>query len=111
VKKGDLVPYKVVLAEMGVSRNTMWRAARSNIAGFPPPIVIRRLVFWKRGDLERLEEALMRYQGRCAFERQRSANKKVASLKKTKANLEKPTRKRSAKRLAAQMDLFGRGGA
>lgn len=110
MRKNDLVPYKIVLSEMGVSRNTMWRAVRSGIAGFPPPVVIRRLVFWKRGDLERLEEALMRYQGRCAFERRRNATKAVCKLTEAKARLEKPARKRGQKRPVAQMDLFGRGG-
>jgi|CXWL01.1.fsa_nt_gi predicted DNA-binding transcriptional regulator AlpA len=109
MRQKDLIPFKVVVEELGVSRATLWRAARSNIGSFPQPIVIRRLVFWRRCDLDKLEDALMRYQGRCAFERQRAEIKKVAALKKAKAAFDKQSRRKSPVR-RGQADLFGRGG-
>lgn len=84
-RKDDLVPFKQVADEVGTSRTSLWRAARSDIPGFPAPVIIRRLVYWKRQDLERLDEALLRYRGRVKFERERQARQKIELLKKTNA--------------------------
>jgi hypothetical protein len=84
MRRSDLVPLKVVLGELGVSRNTLWRASRSGIVGFPPPVVVRRLVYGRGRDIEKLEEALMSYKGRVVFERERSAKRRVEVLKRAK---------------------------
>lgn len=102
VKKSDLVPLKVVLDELCVSAPTLWRARSSGIESFPRPTIIGRLVFWKRSDIEALEEALLRYEGRGAFERKREAARRIAVLKRT-ARVRPIARRRSA---SAQLDLF-----
>lgn len=102
VKKSDLVPLKVVLADLCVSAPTLWRARSSGISDFPPPTIIGRLVFWKRSDLDALEEALLRYEGRRAFERNRALARMLAARKQTVP----PRRKARAKTKQAQLDLF-----
>lgn len=106
--KDDLIPAKVIVDEFCVSRTTLWRASKSNIPGFPDPVIIRRLVYWRRGDLDRLEEALMRYLGRIAFERQREAQRKVGELKRAVAAAQQQRRPRQIKRRmrGEQTDLF-----
>ncbi len=107
MKKDDLIPFKIVAEEVGMSRTSLWRARRSNIPGFPAPIVIRRLVYWRRQDLERLDEALLRYSGRVNFERQREARRKVERLQKRSKPAAKRVRAvRQAK--PPQPDLFDR---
>lgn len=81
MKRADLVPLKQVAAQLGVSRATIWRARTSGIAGFPAPVMLSRYVFWKRSDLERLEDALLRYQGRVKFEAGRKAQARIDALK------------------------------
>jgi predicted DNA-binding transcriptional regulator AlpA len=107
MKKDDLIPLKVVAEEVGMSRTSLWRATRSEIPGFPRPVVIRRLVYWKRKDIERLDEALTRYRGRVSFERQRQARQKIERLKKKNA---KPSRRPRSSFPATppQLDLFDR---
>ena len=107
MKRNDLIPLKRVADELGVSRATLWRATRSGISGFPAPTTIRRLVYWKRAELGRLEDALMHYKGRVSFERQRSAERKVEQLKKTATPRPKRARRSSAP--TSQPDLFDRG--
>lgn len=104
-RKDNLVPFKVVVEEMGLSRASIWRAAQSNIPGFPKPVVIRRLVFWKKTDLAALEDALFRYRGRVAFEREREAPKKIAGLQRAKAKAQLKRSRVSTAR--PQRDLFG----
>jgi hypothetical protein len=71
IRRQDLIPQKRVAYEMGVSTTTLWRAARSDLPDFPPPVVIRKKVYWRKADLAALEDALMYFQGRGVFERQR----------------------------------------
>lgn len=59
--------------ELAISRWTLWRAARSDLPGFPEPVVVSRRVYWKKSDLGRLEDAIMFFEGRCAFDRKRKA--------------------------------------
>lgn len=107
MKKRDLIPLKVVVDEQCVSRATLWRARNAGIPGFPAPVVIRQQVFWKRGDMDKLEAALMLYRGRVEFERTRQAEKKVARLK-VQALLN-GRRKRPSQGKRGQPDLFDRG--
>jgi predicted DNA-binding transcriptional regulator AlpA len=85
VKLKDHLPLKRVLSELGVSRTTLWRAMNSNISGFPAPTVVRRHVYWPKSDLLALEEAVLRYRGRCVFEDDRAKKGKVAALEKVRA--------------------------
>jgi hypothetical protein len=104
----DLAPQKVVADDLCVSLVTLWRARRSDIPGFPPPVILRNQVFWKRSDLDRLENALLQYRGRVAFERVREAEAKMARLKVQAAQWGRRKRRRCAPR--PQPDLFDRDG-
>jgi hypothetical protein len=73
IRRQDLVPKKCVAYEMAVSETTLWRALKSDLPDFPQPVVIRKKVYWRRADLPALEDALMYFQGRGVFERQRKA--------------------------------------
>lgn len=100
----DLVPQKRVAAELGVSRSSLWRASRSSIPGFPPPIILRARVYWREADLPALKAALERFQGRKAFEKERRHAKARAALADA-TGLKPKRRKRSA--MLRQPDLFG----
>jgi predicted DNA-binding transcriptional regulator AlpA len=104
----DLVPQKRVAAELGVSRSSLWRASRSAIPGFPPPIVLRARVYWLRADLPALKAAFERFQGRKAFESERRHAKARAAL--AEATGLKPKRRKRAATLR-QPDLFGEADA
>jgi hypothetical protein len=71
LRAGELLTYQQVLYDIGVSRWTLWRAARSNLPGFPPPILIRKRQYWRRSDVALIEDALMFFKGRVAFDRER----------------------------------------
>jgi hypothetical protein len=58
-----------------------------DIPGFPRPVIIRRRVYWKTVDIDALEEAFFRYEGRGAFERRRETVRKVDALRRAKASL------------------------
>lgn len=105
MKSKDLLPFKVVAEELGVSRTTLWRARQSLIVGFPEPTVRSRMVFWRRADLGKLEDALFRYQGRIVFERQRNAVRKISALKRAVA-AQGPRLRRVCRRPPAHPDLF-----
>ena len=106
MKRGDPVPLKAVLGELGVSRPTLWRASKSAIPGFPAPVIIRRLAYWRQRDIEKLDDALMHCRGRVAFERERDAQRRLDALKRsTSASIRRrrPTHPDGA---VAQRDLF-----
>ncbi len=96
MKPNDLVPLKVVMDELGVSRVTLWRARRSGIVDFPAPTLIRRLVFWRRSEIQRLEAALLSYGGRVKFERGRDAERKIAAVRRARDAAPRRSRKRGA---------------
>lgn len=100
-KRDDLIPLKQVAEEVGMSRTSLWRACRSDIPDFPAPVIIRRLVYWKKQDLERLDAALLRYRGRVKFERAREAEQKIKRLKRNS----KPAVKRRKGGAPPQPDL------
>ncbi|MDX2275443.1 MAG: hypothetical protein NW206_08330 [Hyphomonadaceae bacterium] len=102
MKRKDLLPLKAVVDELGVSRWTLWRAARSNLPGFPPPTVMGRRIFWRKAEIETLEAALMQFQGRCAFDNKRRHDKVLKVAKQSKAR----TRKDQRTRPTTQQDLF-----
>src|SRR5690349_18306839 len=101
MKLKDYLPLKAVVEDLGVSRWTLWRAAASNIPDFPAPTRVGRQVFWKKAEMDALEAALMRFQGRCAFDRQRQHSRKVSALRK----LKRPAVS-NAIRVKGQGDLF-----
>ncbi|MDP3736447.1 MAG: hypothetical protein Q8R02_03600 [Hyphomonadaceae bacterium] len=101
----DLVPQKAIAADLCVSLVTLWRARQSGIPGFPEPVVIRNMIFWRRDDVQQLEDALMKFEGRGKFEDSRTRTKRNAELEKiqsTRRPLQRPQRRRDER----QMDLF-----
>lgn len=93
---------KAILEDLGVSRWTLWRAAASNIPDFPAPTRVGRQLFWKKSEMDALEAALMRFRGRCVFDRARQYAKKVKTLSKGK----RATARRRRKTKRSERDLF-----
>jgi hypothetical protein len=100
----DLLPQKVVADDLCVSLATLWRARRSNLPGFPAPVIIRNMVFWRRGDLGKLEDVLMQFQGRGKFEQERERSKRIAVM--TRARPQSKRTKRPRRPDERQRDLF-----
>jgi len=100
----DLVPQKVVADDLCVSLATLWRARRSNLPGFPAPVIIRNMVFWRKADLGKLEDALMQFQGRGKFEQERERSKRIAVM--TRARPQPKRTKRARRPDQRQRDLF-----
>lgn len=98
----DYLPLKAVVEDLGVSRWTLWRAAASNIPGFPRPTKVGRQIYWKKSEMDALEAALIQFKGRCVFDRTRQHELKVKALTKTRAVT--APRKRTLR--AVQRDLF-----
>jgi hypothetical protein len=84
VRRKDLIPQKAVADELCVSITTLWRARSSKLEGFPPPVLVHGAVFWKKAELEQLEEALLKFKGRGVFERNREAERKLKRLRAAK---------------------------
>jgi predicted DNA-binding transcriptional regulator AlpA len=101
MKLKDYLPLKAIIDDLGVSRWTLWRAARSDIPGFPMPIKVGRQLFWKKTELDALEAALLRFDGRCAFDCRRSHEKKLKALTKAR-----PQAVRKSTPPDSQRDLF-----
>jgi predicted DNA-binding transcriptional regulator AlpA len=102
MKLKDYLPLKAICEDVGVSRWTLWRAAASDIPGFPKPTKVGGQIFWKKTEIDALESALLRFQGRCAFDRERRHAKKLKAL--TKATTKTLQRKEAP--AASQRDLF-----
>ncbi len=100
----DLVPQKVVADDLCVSLATLWRARRSNLPGFPAPVIVRNKVFWRKADLGKLEDALLQFQGRGKFEQERERSKRIAVM--TKARPQPKRIKRPRRPDERQRDLF-----
>lgn len=100
----DLVPQKVVAEDFCVSLVTLWRARKSDIPGFPEPLFVRSMIFWRKSDLGRLEDALLKFEGRTKFERQRYRAKLVSALEKERARNGK--RHARSRRKQDQQSLF-----
>lgn len=102
MKLHDYLPLKAIVEDLGVSRWTLWRAARSGIPGFPQPVKAGRQLYWKKTQLSALESALLRFEGRCAFDRKRDHERKLRELRKRKA----PARAERLHGEPRQRDLF-----
>ena len=100
----DLVPQKVVADDLCVSLATLWRARRSNLPGFPAPVIVRNMVFWRKADLDKLEDALMQFAGRGKFEEERQRSKRIAAM--TQARPQPKRIKRPRRPDERQRDLF-----
>lgn len=100
----DLVPQKRVMAELNISRASLWRAMNSNIEGFPAPTVVRSRLYWRPSELPALRAALDQFRGRKDFEQNRRHARAVAARAEA-AGLCAKTRK--TKVAVAQPDLFG----
>jgi|CXWL01.1.fsa_nt_gi predicted DNA-binding transcriptional regulator AlpA len=106
MKLKDHLPLKAVADDLGVSRWTLWRAARSDIADFPAPVVLRRRVYWKKSQLEALEAALLQFQGRCTFDRKRRHQKLAKKVALAKRNAGPKQKQSRPETLPGQRDLF-----
>ncbi len=104
----DLLPLKVVIEELGVSRATLWRIRQSGIAEMPAAVVRSRMLFWRRIDLPKLEDACLRYQGRISFERNRAAAERIRVLR-IALNARLSSRCRRARDQPGDVDLFAWG--
>src|SRR5689334_1656282 len=100
----NLVPQKAIASDLCVSLVTLWRARQSGIPDFPAPVVIRNMIFWRKEDVPKLEDALMRFEGRCKLEQRRTGIKRNATLLASRPKLKRPgTFHRPDER---QQDLF-----
>ncbi len=102
MRRKDLIPQKAVADELCVSITTLWRARSSKLEGFPPPVIVQGAVFWRKADLDQLEDALLKFKGRGVFERNREAERKLKRLRAAKpatSSAKPPPR-------APQRDLF-----
>lgn len=104
----DLVPQKAVAEDLCVSLVTLWRARKAGIPGFPEPVTFHNLICWRKSDLNKLEDALLRFRGRVSFERERHAARRTETLKRAKARIRAKPAKRVPRRLLGQADLFER---
>lgn len=98
----DLVPQKVVAADLCVSIVTLWRARKSGLPDFPEPVILKSMVFWRKNELQKLEDALMRFRGRLEFEKHRKAEEAAAAVRRVRAT----TGRRKIVEKAQQRDLF-----
>ncbi len=101
MRRNDLIPQKAVADELCVSITTLWRARSSKLEGFPPPVIVQGAVFWRKADIDQLEDALLKFKGRGVFERNREAERKLKRLRATKPAAASPKPPR-----APQRDLF-----
>jgi hypothetical protein len=100
----DLVPQKVIAEDLCVSLVTLWRARQSGIPGFPAPVIFRNMVFWRKADLDQLEDALLKFEGRGQFEERRERSQRIAKLAKAQPQPKRVKRPRRADE--RQRDLF-----
>lgn len=83
MRRPELISIKQLTHELGVSRTTLWRALHSGIRDFPSPTFLGRRIYWRAGDVERLEVSLLQFRGRCVFERDRKC-KRLEALKRAR---------------------------
>jgi len=102
MKLKDYLPLKAICEDLGVSRWTLWRAARSDIPDFPKPIKVGRQLYWRKTELDALETALLRFDGRCVFDRRRAHERTVKAL--ARSRVPPPARRRQIS--GPQQDLF-----
>jgi hypothetical protein len=102
----NLVPQKAVAEDLCVSLVTLWRARQSDIPGFPAPVIFRNMVCWKKCDISKLEDALLKFEGRNKFEERRDRSKKIAAL--AKSHPQPKRMKRPRRPDERQQDLFWR---
>lgn len=101
----DYLPQKAVAEDLGVSLPTLWRARNSNLPNFPAPTIIRGQVYWKKSELQALEDAILQFRGRSVFESQRDHANKVKALIKAKPSPKRKPRQQS-RRDSSQQELF-----
>ena len=101
----DLVPQKAVADDLCVSLVTLWRARQSGIPGFPEPVVIRNMIFWRKAEVQQLEDALMKYEGRGRFEADRTRAKRAVIIERALSKVKRSKRTQS-KNDERQLPLF-----
>jgi len=97
-----LVPQKAVAEDLCVSLVTLWRARRSGIPDFPEPVILRNIVFWRTDDIQQLEDALMKFEGRGRFEADRTRAKRAVRIERA---LSKVKRSKRAQRKSDERQL------
>ena len=88
----NLVPQKAVAEDLCVSLVTLWRARRSGIPDFPEPVILRNMVFWRTDDIQQLEDALMKFDGRGRFEADRTRAKRAVSIERALSKVKRAKR-------------------
>lgn len=83
---------------------TLWRARNAGIPHFPEPVILRGMIFWRKCDLDKLEDVVLKFNGRTKFEERRDHTKRLAAL--TKAHPQSRRAKRSKRTDERQQDLF-----
>lgn len=106
MRRKELVPLKRAAEAIGVSRTSLWRARQCAIADFPEPVLVGRLIYWRRADIPKLDEAMLRYEGRGAFEKRRDHARKVRVLSAKRTNQPKRKHAPQGEPDPAQQDLF-----
>lgn len=100
----NLIPQKAVADDLCVSLVTLWRARQSKIPGFPEPVMLRNMIFWRREDIQQLEEALLKFEGRGKFEEGRLRSERNANLLRSRLRARRATSR--TRTHVQQMDLF-----
>jgi predicted DNA-binding transcriptional regulator AlpA len=92
--RDPLVPLKRVLVICGISRATLWRAARAGIEGFPAATKKAGRLYWRESELADLKYAITEFDGRTAFDERRQAPKRQAEARHRELALLKVSRQR-----------------
>jgi hypothetical protein len=83
------------------------RARHPNLTSYltvPKCICVRRrALVWKKADLDKLEDALLKFQGRGVFEKLRRSNNVAAAVRRARATSASAKR---APKLSGQADLL-----
>lgn len=107
----DLVPHKVMLTKLKLSRTSVWRAMVVDAAGFPAPVIVRRRMYWSEENLQEIAARMKVYVGRREFEKSRRCGiltKKLKQMNGAAAKAKRVNRKRREKLASRrQLDLFG----
>ncbi len=92
---------EVAIEASGVTRPV----TQSGIPGFPEPVIIRNMIFWRKDEVQQLEDALMKFEGRGRFEADRSRAKRAVIIERELSKVKRP-RRAQRKNDESQLHLF-----